>query len=445
MKFLLTLFLAILFCSAYCQPTLTNINAPKMGQQVTAITGDNMPAADPGDSGPDAIWDYGNMVMDPNTVATQYEYMDPASHSMAALFPSANFAYGPTIMDPTNDVITFFESANDEVLFLGFASAALTSVYTDPQLNIRFPFTYEDSFSDSFEASFDLAGTMTYVTGDEVLTGDAYGHIITPEGSFDNVLRIKRETTRIDSSEFAPDSYIKSITNLVTYNWIKNSIPNSLATIVISSGQSETHLPGLDPIISTFPETSSFTWYTVPSQILALEIESFFGKALANGNLLEWSTFTDEEDLKFEIFRSTAVHADWERIQELESDGDFSNSYLDQEIINGETYYYKLIAKGANQVILESDIIAITNDHNDQGNIFPNPVSEFLNIHFSKSYSIGQKYEILNNQNQVVANGHIPNNEIGNPTLDVSRLSNGMYFLKIGSSSNTKIQKFIKI
>ncbi|MFN5184059.1 MAG: choice-of-anchor J domain-containing protein [Bacteroidota bacterium] len=62
--------------------------------------------------------------------------------------------------------------------------------------------------------------------------------------------------------------------------------------------------------------------------------------------------------------------------------------------------------------------------------VFPNPAANSINISGDKDL-IGNIYKVYNQQGKIVAIGNVNQNK---QTIDISNLSNGMYFLEIGNS-----------
>ena len=69
-------------------------------------------------------------------------------------------------------------------------------------------------------------------------------------------------------------------------------------------------------------------------------------------------------------------------------------------------------------------------------NIYPNPTTGIINLSFVKDYS-SSKFEVVDLSGKVVLFGKV-NNKL---ELDVSHLTKGIYYLKIGRT----MSKFIKM
>ncbi|NJM79062.1 MAG: T9SS type A sorting domain-containing protein [Flavobacterium sp.] len=71
--------------------------------------------------------------------------------------------------------------------------------------------------------------------------------------------------------------------------------------------------------------------------------------------------------------------------------------------------------------------------------IFPNPVTDYLNIEVQDFKSKTISYEIINYQGKVVKTGSLEA-----PGIDVSALNQGVFFLKIIKEDSVIYEEFIK-
>jgi hypothetical protein len=135
-------------------------------------------------------------------------YVNPASTPSASDFPTANMAEN-TDATPQNFVYTL--SSVDSVANIGFVAditgfGLTTGKYDiDPEAIMRFPFAFNDSYTDHYAGSFSavVSGSpqSTNATGSVIISADAWGKLIYSSTiSLDSVLRVKRvENTVTDS------------------------------------------------------------------------------------------------------------------------------------------------------------------------------------------------------------------------------------------------------
>ena len=182
MKYTYTLLviLCLSINAAFSQITLTKANQLLLGETYTYNTLDET-GFDFGDSGANVTWDFSNLEVDFVNSST---FVDPATLPNGNLFPQATAG-----SENAGSEIYYYQSEAG----MGFYGAILTSgttiVYSDPQDWIRFPMTFMDTYTDNFSgkvattAVFDRSGTAEV----EV---DAYGTLITPAGTFQEVVRV---------------------------------------------------------------------------------------------------------------------------------------------------------------------------------------------------------------------------------------------------------------
>ncbi|HSI89626.1 MAG TPA: T9SS type A sorting domain-containing protein [Adhaeribacter sp.] len=87
----------------------------------------------------------------------------------------------------------------------------ITLENTDPAEKLRFPLTYNDTFSDTFAGTVDLNGSTIPRNGNVTVTAEGYGTLVTPTGTYTNVLKVKTE-------EIANPMTLYS-ENTLTYDW----------------------------------------------------------------------------------------------------------------------------------------------------------------------------------------------------------------------------------
>jgi len=73
--------------------------------------------------------------------------------------------------------------------------------------------------------------------------------------------------------------------------------------------------------------------------------------------------------------------------------------------------------------------------------IYPNPVNDRLTIKLSNN-DLPDGYKIYNMLGQTISENSISN--IADLEINTSKLSNGMYFIKISKDNNTAALQFIK-
>ena len=87
---------------------------------------------------------------------------------------------------------------------------------TNPAEKLRFPFTFNNTFTDNYAGSANLGGTIVPRIGIVTVTADAYGTLVTPSGTYQNVLRIKTEEVSNPATIYSENS--------ITYDWFQAGI-----------------------------------------------------------------------------------------------------------------------------------------------------------------------------------------------------------------------------
>jgi hypothetical protein len=112
---------------------------------------------------------------------------------------------------------------------MGVSNSSVTMSYSNPEDLLRFPFTYNDTYSDTWATQFMSGGYMFYRSGTTTITADGYGTLITPAGTYTNVLRINVSQIYQDSA-YIGTPYIASYTNQ-QYMWYREGIRGHIASV----------------------------------------------------------------------------------------------------------------------------------------------------------------------------------------------------------------------
>jgi len=199
------IFIFILFASqSFAQITLTSANNPVDGDE-NAYTVCDTTNIFHGSSGANQTWSFPNLIP---IVSSLESYLDPALTPYAAQFPTSNLA------GIVNGSLSYFTTSSTNFLFNGTAVPDFIIRYDDPQLYLQYPLTYNTSFTDNFSTHFSIGGNEHFRFGTITMTGDAWGTINLPIGSFSNALRVKFVTVTKDSANGAT-----FITTLTSYKW----------------------------------------------------------------------------------------------------------------------------------------------------------------------------------------------------------------------------------
>ncbi|WP_347216589.1 T9SS type A sorting domain-containing protein [Chryseobacterium sp.] len=183
-------------------------------------------ALTPGASGANVSWDF-SQYTSPNTT-TQIRYDCPDGNTNCSDFPIAN----KILESAVGESYAYFQYANNELSTLGTKSInnGVTTyyTYTNPSLELKFPITYLQTFTDTWAAN-SIPASMTE-TGNHTVTVDAYGTLKTALGTFPNTLRVKVEKNSVSNTAGSPT--VNS--TFVGYSWISQDYAGTLLTIGFS-------------------------------------------------------------------------------------------------------------------------------------------------------------------------------------------------------------------
>jgi len=174
-----------------------NGNAPQTGEEYN-YAGTNG-SFDPSPSGAGQNWDFSGITpMFSQTVIS----VTPESTPFADVFPEATIAFHAP---GDNESYNYSQVSTSELRNVGMGfnpgnENGFIIHYTDAVKLMQYPFSFNDSYSDSYFAAYSITeGMETHEWGNITVTADAWGSVSTPANTYDNTLRVKSEYTYIDS------------------------------------------------------------------------------------------------------------------------------------------------------------------------------------------------------------------------------------------------------
>lgn len=190
---IILIILLLLSAQAFSQITLTNFYNPIAGD-LQQNTDCDTAGVFQGNSGANQSWSFANISSRSVTVSS---WIPSTSTPYSAQFPTSNIA-----VSTDNSNYGFYSSSNTNLILNGYAGPGAMIPYTNPEIYLQYPFTYNSSFTDNFSASFMIGGIQTYRTGTVNAVGDAWGTITLPNGTYSNALRVKFTYDTRDSSYY---------------------------------------------------------------------------------------------------------------------------------------------------------------------------------------------------------------------------------------------------
>jgi len=162
---------------------------------------------------------------------------------------------------------------------------------------------------------------------------------------------------------------------------------------------------------------------------------------------LDWNAHIDQNVTAYHVYRNTINDP---YTSELLSEDLTSVTYEDFTASEGTEYFYWIIAETADGVASNfsthvSALIEVTTglfsaDHPLSSiKVYPNPASEF--IHISSRNKDLMQVEIATQQGNIVSTHKLDST---NNTIDVSLLTDGVYFLKVFNADFSEVIKLVK-
>lgn len=232
-KFLLSTFGLLVFSLIASAQTI-NIGdmTPQIGLVYSQGNGDYI---SPGASGANQTWDLSGMNNNETFTTT---ISNPSGLSGAENFPNATFAS----VIQGQESIGYSAVVNNRIEIVGLYTPNVTMTYPNPQTQIQFPLSYQSTYSDTYERNADLgSGISNQEVGGSSTVVDGYGTLITPTGTYTEVLRLK-QNVESDLNTIMNGSVISTIPfTSETYIFVKAGFVTPLASVGTSgfSGQTE--------------------------------------------------------------------------------------------------------------------------------------------------------------------------------------------------------------
>jgi hypothetical protein len=302
------------------QPTITAIGInPVVGDTYSYSFGI---LASPGSSGANQTWNFASG----DTMTWDMISVIPfATAPLSSNFPNANTALTDYYPFVGSSSFSFYKTSSNsfqeygKVSDLGNNNTYTPFNYSNPIDILHFPFTYNDSYTDSFSSvgqlayfdslnNFGILDSMDFSSGNLVVTADAFGTLITNTGTYSNVLRIHTLKHTRDSSLVSTQSYSRVDES---YTWYQNDTHAYIAKYTISTNSANTdtfklflyllaYNTGVKDVnmfsdnVSVYPNptTSSFTLSFPSNKNSIVSITNLTGNQVATYNIQNTTTKT---------------------------------------------------------------------------------------------------------------------------------------------------------
>jgi hypothetical protein len=202
--------------------------------------------------------------------------------------------------------------------------------------------------------------------------------------------------------------------------------------------------------LTTFSGGSGATGVGLSATPLPVRLVAFSGKKINNAVKLTWETAFEQNVARFEVEKSSdgrAFSLMGSSVAKNAASQNASYDLLDTRPTNGFNYYrLRIIDKDG--IDTYSSVVSVSFGKSFSTNIYPNPVKQELNLVVAAQEAQEVTILIFDMQGKMVLNASMSIQDATQTrTLDVSRLAQGMYTIRIEGSNREilDLKKFIKI
>jgi hypothetical protein len=224
MKQLLLLLFILASISAFSQPVVTKLENFPIGWKLI-FRNCNTAGVNAGKKGVNQTWDFSNLSLKPDSTV---EWMvDPSTTPKGSDFPTANL-----VEKYSNGQYVYVNKTTNNNYMVGYYNGTTEISYPKPILFVQRPEHYNDSIQNTFIDHFTSSGYDFKGTGSIKIIADGYGTLKLPNGTYNNVLRLKitqQQTDTIVQSGFVTGS------STTTYIWCDDLHYSALLKIDSSS------------------------------------------------------------------------------------------------------------------------------------------------------------------------------------------------------------------
>lgn len=151
-------------------------------------------------------WDASGLTVESGIPMINFSYSVSSSTPNGGLYPNSNYCF----FDPSLTAFIAYEYENynsDSIVEWGsYEPDASHEIFQDPDKHLIFPFSYGQSFVDSYAKTnySDATTVSSNQTGTRTVTYNGFGTLILPQGTFTNVALI----SELRTNSLGSDSYL---------------------------------------------------------------------------------------------------------------------------------------------------------------------------------------------------------------------------------------------
>ncbi|MEL6660520.1 MAG: T9SS type A sorting domain-containing protein [Bacteroidota bacterium] len=184
--------------------------------------------------------------------------------------------------------------------------------------------------------------------------------------------------------------------------------------------------------------------------LLPVELTHFSAQAQKQEVELHWETATETANAGFEIERSLDGRR-FELLEFVEGQGTTSEAhryqFTDKSVKAGNQYYYRLKQVDYDGSFTYSEVrMAHFKGDQLQINIFPNPASDWINLHLLVEETGEVVVSLFSSQGQLIYNQTetVQANGVFRKKIDINELVAGVYFLKVEVNGESVYERVVK-
>lgn len=261
----------------------------------------------PGTAGTGVTWDLSAMGNSSQVT------VDVTANSGGA-FPAAN-----TKATQSNGGVIYYNQTASVFEIMGLDAVSTVFSYSNPATYLQYPLTSGTNYTDQFACTFTVSGFNFNRTGSTQSEFSGYGTLITPLGTYTNVVRLK-------STQTITDVYSGGTLNstIVSYNWYKAGVHHELANVSATTSNGNT--------------TYSSYYTDVPANLGLEENELINLSVFPNPTTGTVHINSDEVISKVEVYQLSGELA-------MEQTADNSSLEIDLSALNTGMYLVKVYGK----------------------------------------------------------------------------------------------------
>jgi len=241
-KLLLFIPVQLLTVALFAQPVLTSADlTSNIGDIYVDVASDFV---NQGSAGADVIWDLSALT-------------NNAGFQTNVTGANANFPGTNRTLDYNNGAISYMNEGVNGKFTHALDAGGTIITYQQPGQTMYYPFQYPSDVTNNFACTFNSQGYDFERSGTETLECDGYGTLITPVGTFYNVLRLHLHQEYTDESIVIDIDYVVD-----SYSWYIAGYRNIIASVsTITNSVSGTQQYGLytaNPSVGILDQENEF-------------------------------------------------------------------------------------------------------------------------------------------------------------------------------------------